>query len=104
MEPVGAQGLSPLSDGDGPMKAVTAFAVLLALGAPFGASAQAKIAPLASQAVVTASEDLAASRLAAQREAEYFRTPQSPLASELLFPCRLQHVIFDKTRLAQSCH
>lgn len=82
------------------MKAMTAIAVLLALGA----SAQAKVAPLESQAVVTAFDDSTYSRSAAQREADYFRAPQSPLAGEhLLLPCRLQHVVFDKTRLAQSC-
>lgn len=81
------------------MKVMTAFAVLLALGA----SAQAKVAPLESQAVVTAFDDSTYSRSAAQREADYFRAQQSPLASERILPCRLQHVIFDKTRLAQSC-
>jgi hypothetical protein len=82
------------------MKALTAFAVLIA----FGASAQANIAPLESQAVVMALDDSTYSRSAAQREADYFRAPQSPLASErILPPCLLQHVIFDKTRLTQSC-
>ncbi len=81
------------------MKAMTGIAVLLALGA----TAQAKVAPLESQAAVTASDNWVSSRSAEKREADYFRAPQTPLTSELLLPCRLQNVIFDKIRLAQSC-
>ena len=81
------------------MRALTAFAILFALGA----SAQARVAPLASQAAVTASDDWVSSRSAETREAEYFRAPQSPVAAERNYPCRLQLRIFEKTRLAQSC-
>jgi len=79
------------------MKALTAIAVLLALGV----TAQAKVAPLESQAAVTSSDKWVFSRSAETREAEYFRAPQ-PLA-ERNYPCRLQLRIFEKTRLAQSC-
>ena len=88
------------------MKAVTAFAVLLALGAAFGATAQAKVAPLESYAAVIASSDwvIASRSSASQMESDYFRAPQSPpAAAELLAPCRLQHIVFDKIRLAESC-
>ena len=81
------------------MKALTAIAVLLA----FGATAQARVAPLESQAIVTAFGDSIYSRSAAQREAEYFRAPQSPTLGERNYPCRLQLRVFEKTRLAQSC-
>ena len=85
------------------MKALTAFAMLLALCVTFSASAQARVAPLASQAAVTASDDWVSSRSAETREAEYFRAPQSPALAEHNYPCRLQLRIFEKTRLAQSC-
>ena len=84
------------------MKAMTAIAVLLA----FGATAQAKVAPLERAVIATGAGDSAINidPTGAQREADYFHAPQSPLAGErLLLPCRLQHVVFDKTRLAQSC-
>jgi hypothetical protein len=38
--------------------------------------------------------------IGAMREREYFEAPQSPLNA---FPCRLEPLLFDKTRLAQSC-
>ncbi len=81
------------------MKILIVLAVLLA----FGATAQARVAPLESQAIVTAFGDSTYSRSAAQREAEYFRAPQSPALAEHNYPCRLPLRIFEKTRLAQSC-
>ncbi len=84
------------------MKAMTAIAVLLA----FGATAQAKVTPFERAVIAIGSGDstIAIDVAGALREADYFRVPQSPLAGErLLLPCRLQHVVFDKTRLAQSC-
>jgi hypothetical protein len=87
------------------MKTLTACAMLLALGAPLcaflGTNAQAKIAPLESQAAVTASDNWVSSRSAETREAEYFRAP--PPLAERNYPCRLQMHLFEKTRLAQSC-
>jgi len=38
--------------------------------------------------------------IGAMRERDYFRRPQSPLN---VFPCRLEPILFDKVRLAQSC-
>ena len=40
------------------------------------------------------------SSIGAMREREYFEPPQSPANA---FPCRLEPVLFDKVRLAQSC-
>ena len=61
------------------------FAVLLALGT----LAQANILNGAENAVP---------------EANYFRAPAEPFAAYRIFPCRLQLRVFDKTRMAQSCH
>jgi len=36
----------------------------------------------------------------AMREREYFEPPQLPVNA---FPCRLEPILFDKVRLAQSC-
>lgn len=96
------------------MKAMTAIAALIA-GAfvlAFGSTTQAKVSPLQSQASALGFED-ADSRSAAQREADYFRAPQpvntlptvesTRIGEQLPPPCRLQHIIFDKARLAQSC-
>ena len=38
--------------------------------------------------------------IGAMREREYFEPPQSLVNA---FPCRLEPVLFDKVRLAQSC-
>jgi hypothetical protein len=38
--------------------------------------------------------------IGAMRERQYFEAPQSPLNA---FPCRLEPLLFDKMRLAQSC-
>ena len=38
--------------------------------------------------------------IGAMREREYFEPPQSPVNA---FPCRLEPVLFNKVRLAQSC-
>ena len=83
------------------MKALTAFAMLLALGA----TAQAKFAPFEGAAIAIASHEMAIAigPVGALLEADYFRAPQSPIATERIFPCRLRHIVFDKTRLAQSC-
>jgi hypothetical protein len=40
------------------------------------------------------------SSIGAMHEREYFEPPQSPVNA---FPCRLEPVLFDKVRLAQSC-
>ncbi|MGA7152638.1 MAG: hypothetical protein WA756_16890 [Pseudolabrys sp.] len=38
--------------------------------------------------------------IGAMREREYFEPPQSPVNA---FPCRLEPLLFEKVRLAQSC-
>ncbi len=83
------------------MKALSAFALVLALGA----TAQAKVAPFEGSAIAITFRDsaIAIGPAGALLEAEYFRAPQSPIATERIFPCRLQHIVFDKARLAQSC-
>ena len=88
------------------MKPLSAYAVLFAFGAAFGSPAQARLAPPEAYSAAIASGDHSGDRVqlsAAQMELDYFRAPQLPPASEQLFPCRLQHVVFEKTRLAQSC-
>ena len=90
------------------MKAMPAIAALVAVAVPlaFGATAQAKVLPLQSQASVMGLDD-AYTRSAAQREADYFRAPQpagsTRIGEQLPPPCRLQHILFEKARLAQSC-
>ena len=39
----------------------------------------------------------------AMREGDYFEAPQPPFDAGAS-PCRLEPVLFRKTRLAQSCH
>jgi hypothetical protein len=84
------------------MKALIIFATLLALGA----TAQAKLAPLERQlASISADDTMNGSGPSGGRlEADYFRAPQTPYAGGGVFPCRLQPSVFEKTRLAQSCH
>ena len=38
--------------------------------------------------------------IGATREREYFEGPQSPIKA---FPCRIEPVLFDRVRVAQSC-
>ena len=84
------------------MKALVAFAVILALGA----TAQAKEAPLEPKQIAAApgDTDMLAGTAGAMVESDYFRAPQPPFAAGRVFPCRLQARVFEKTRLAQSCH
>jgi len=88
------------------MKALIAFAVILALGGILGGTSQAKLAPLESQHMATAPDDMDmfAGTAGAMIESNYFRAPQTPFAAGLIFPCRLQVRVFEKTRLAQSCN
>lgn len=89
------------------MKAVLAFAVLLSVSA----AAQAKLAPVdlaptEAPRLTPAPDDsgIFVGPAGAMLEADYFRAPQTPVAAGRVFPCRLQLQIFEKTRLAQSCH
>ena len=85
----------------GAMKAVIALAIILALGT----AAEAKLAPVEPQsgppkpdvtAIFTGPAD-------AMIEHDYFRQPPRPMAARRIFPCTVQMIVFEKTRLAQSC-
>ncbi|MGH6666116.1 MAG: hypothetical protein ACREB2_14640 [Pseudolabrys sp.] len=80
------------------------IAILLFLA--FAAAAQAKPAPVDPQLVAFSPGDLAISiaPAAAILERQYFQAPQPANTASRIFPCRLQLRVFDKTRLAQSCH
>jgi len=91
------------------MKNVIAFGLLFAIGAvaliALGAAAQAKLAPVEPPPAAISPDDLAISTgaAAATFERDYFRAPQPADATGHVFLCRPQRLIFDKTRLAQSC-
>ena len=90
------------------MKALTATALLLALSAV----AFAKTNPVDRPRVAFAYADInmgpfGAMRenigsVGAMRERDYFEAPQSPFNAGS-FLCRLEPVLFHKTRLSQSC-
>ena len=78
------------------IKALTAIALLLALGAV----ALAKPVERTSLALVNA--DINIGSIGAMREKRnYFQAPQSPFNADAF--CRLEPALFHKTRLAQSC-
>jgi hypothetical protein len=87
---------------DGRVKTLTAIALIFMVGA----TAQAKLAPVATQPAAISPDDVAISTEApaAMLEQDYFRAPQPATAGPRIFPCRLQLRLFDKTRLAQSCN
>jgi hypothetical protein len=84
------------------IKALTAIALLLALGAV----ALAKQTPVERPRLALANADIntgSAMRenigsVGAMRERAYFEAPQTPFNA-----CQLQPSLFNKTRLAQSC-
>jgi hypothetical protein len=90
------------------MKALTATVLLLALSAV----AFAKPNPVERSRLALVNADInmgsaGAMRenigsVGAMRERYYFGTPQSPFNAGP-FPCRLEPVLFHKTRLSQSC-
>lgn len=84
------------------MKTAIALLLLFALGA----AAQAKLAPVDPQPVAHSADDLTISTgpAGATLEQDYFRAPQPVSAGSRRSPCRLQLLVFDKTRLAQSCN
>ena len=80
------------------MKAVTATVLLVALGAV----ALAKPIPVERPSLALARADISISLVGATlEERAYFQASQPVNASG--FPCRLEPVLFDKARLAQSC-
>ncbi len=87
------------------MKALVVLAVFLALIAV----ARAKPAPVDEpRPKLSLNEaDIAISSATSSRgatlERDYFQAPQ-PQFNAGSFPCRLQPAVFEKTRVAQSCH
>jgi hypothetical protein len=83
------------------MKNLIALATLVALSA----TAQGKLAPIEPQPATISLDDLAISTgPAVTLERDYFSAPPSTFTAGRALPCRLQLIIFDKTRLAQLCH
>jgi len=68
------------------------------------AAAQAKPAPVEPVRLTHATEETAMTTgpVGAMLESDYFRAPKRPITAERILPCRLE--IFDKVKLAQSCH
>ena len=83
------------------IKALTAIALLLALGAV----ALAKQTPVERTTDINAGSVRAIREnigsVGAMRERNYFQAPQSPFNADAF--CRLEPALFHKTRLAQSC-
>jgi hypothetical protein len=75
------------------MKALLAFAVILALCA----QAQARLAPIERDLAAMTVDDMAIDSGAsgASLESDYFRAPQPPFAAVRIFPCRLQLRVFE---------
>jgi hypothetical protein len=90
------------------MKALTVSALLLALSAV----ALAKPNPVERPRLALVNADINTgsvgamreniSSVGAMRERDYFGATQPPFEAGA-FPCRLEPVLFNKTRLAQSC-
>jgi len=85
------------------MRASVALVSLTLLA--FSMPALAKLAPVETQALAPVPDDTTINSGAsgAMLEASYFSAPQ-PFTAARLAPCRLQVRMFDKTRLASSCH
>jgi hypothetical protein len=89
------------------IKALTAIALLLALGA----IALAKQTPVERPRLALVNADINTGSVGAMREnigsvgamreRDYFQAPQSPFNADAF--CRLEPALFHKTRLAQSC-
>ena len=79
------------------IKALTAIALLLALGAV----ALAKQTPVERTSLALVNADINIGSVGAMRERNYFQAPQSPFNADAF--CRLEPALFHKTRLAQSC-
>jgi hypothetical protein len=83
------------------MKGLVALAFFLALIAVAGAKPAPIDEPRPTLALNDA--DIAINSRGATLERDYFQAPQ-PQFNAGSFPCRLQPTVFEKTRLAQSCH
>ena len=90
------------------IKALTAIALFLAFGVVALAKQTSVERP--SLALVNANSNIGSvsamreniGSVGAMRERDYFGAPQAPFNARD-FPCRLEPLLFDKTRLAQSC-
>ena len=90
------------------MRALTATALLLALSAV----ALGKPNPVERPRLAVVNADMSMGSVGAMREnigsvgamreRDYFEAPQSPFNAGA-FPCRLEPVLFHKTRVSQSC-
>ena len=87
------------------MKPLLAWAMVLTVGAVLHGAAEAKPAPVAPPRLTLAPDEygLSVGPVGAVLESDYFRAPQTSVASQRVFPCRLHLQVFDKTQLAQSC-
>ena len=88
------------------IKALTAIALLLALGAVALAKPPVERTSLALVNADINIGSIGAMRenigsVGAMRERNYFQAPQSPFNADAF--CRLEPALFHKTRLAQSC-
>lgn len=90
------------NDRDGPMK----IFIVLSLSLVLGGAVQAKPAPVEQQQPAILPDELTISTgpAGATLEQNYFRAIQPTYAGGHAFPCRLQLLVFDKTRLAQTCN
>jgi hypothetical protein len=90
------------ADGDRPMRASIALALLLAVTT----SAQAKLAPVDAQGIAISLDDSAIGNgnSGAMREQAYFSAPQPTLDPGRVYLCRMPLNAFEKTRLVRSCN
>jgi hypothetical protein len=84
------------------MKAAIALALILALGTV----AEASLAPVGPHGVTSRPDGTAlyTGPAAATVEHAYFRQPPQPVAARRIFPCTVESIVFQKTRLALSCN
>ena len=83
------------------MKGLTAVALLFALGTVVAAK-PAPVEP-ARSAIALEDTDINIGPTGPARERDYFQAPQAQFNAGAL-ACRLPLIVFNKTRLASSCH
>ena len=87
------------------MKTAIALATAIAMALALGSAAEAKLAPVEPQSGPP-KPDVAAiftGPAGAMIEHDYFRQRPEPMAARRIFPCTVQVIVFEKTRLAQFC-
>jgi hypothetical protein len=86
------------------------FGAVLLAGVPgLSVTAQAMLAPVASEAVpapppLADITSIATGPTGALLEHDYFRLPPQPQAARRILPCTVHLLVFEKTRIAQSCY